>query len=390
MNLKKLLGHGGILLVSTGVSLLLCEGAARLFLNPADYLSFEMVPDKMLGAAPPQGLNRRGVDNWGFRNPSVPEGADIVAIGDSHTYGNTATMDDSWPYVVGRLTGRTVYNMGLGGYGPNQYFHLLKTKALALKPRVVICGLYMGDDFENAFSITYGLDHWRYLRQLELGNVKFDIWETAAPPSWHKRARIWLSQHSVAYQLTFHGSLMGRLQGETQIRNAAKIYDAATTLNVPEKNILEAFLPKGMLLRLDQNSHAVREGMHITFELLREMNGLCQTNHVEFLVAVIPTKEMVFSGYLEHNRSVALNEIIDKLLINERLARSRTFDFLRSAGIAYVDTLPSLQEAVERKLYARTAADMHPGRNGYGVIGEAIYKALQHTGYLARSPTVLQ
>ena len=29
-------------------------------------------------------------------------------------------MDDSWPYVLGRLTGRQVYNMGFGGYGPNQ------------------------------------------------------------------------------------------------------------------------------------------------------------------------------------------------------------------------------------------------------------------------------
>jgi hypothetical protein len=56
--------------------------------------------------------------------------------------------------------------MGLGGYGPNQYFELLKTKALPLKPRMVICGLSMTDDFDNAFHLTYGLDYWAYLRAL--------------------------------------------------------------------------------------------------------------------------------------------------------------------------------------------------------------------------------
>ncbi len=54
-------------------------------------------------------------------------------------------MDQSWPYVLGKLTGRSVYNMGMGGYGPNQYFYLSNTKALALKPRVIIWGLYMGE-----------------------------------------------------------------------------------------------------------------------------------------------------------------------------------------------------------------------------------------------------
>jgi hypothetical protein len=43
-----------------------------------------------------------------------------VGSGDSHTFGNTATMNDSWPSVVARVTGREVYNLGLGGYGPNQ------------------------------------------------------------------------------------------------------------------------------------------------------------------------------------------------------------------------------------------------------------------------------
>ena len=34
--------------------------------------------------------------------------------------------------------------LAMGGYGPNQYYHLLQTKASGLKLATIICGLYMG------------------------------------------------------------------------------------------------------------------------------------------------------------------------------------------------------------------------------------------------------
>ena len=155
-----------ILLVgmSAAFGLLLCEAGSRLLLDPADYLAVELVEDQILGKALPSGA--RGYDEWGFRNRRVPSAADIVAIGDSHTFGNTAKRDESWPYVLGLLTGKNVYNLAMGGYGPNQYYHLFNTRALRLRPQVIICGLYMGDDFDNAFRITYGLPYWSFLRTL--------------------------------------------------------------------------------------------------------------------------------------------------------------------------------------------------------------------------------
>jgi hypothetical protein len=373
---KKAIAAFTLVVVSAIVGLLLCEFGSRLILNPADYFSVEMVPDTALGAFPSPAA-RTGFDAWGFRNRKVPDTSDIVAIGDSHTYGNTATMEDSWPYVVGRLTGRHVYNMGMGGYGPNQYFYLLKNKALGLKPRVIICGLYMGDDFENAYSITYGLDYWTSLRKQPAQKVDFNIWGTQPTVSWDKNVRVWLSRHSVIYQLVFHGPIMGLLQGEYQIKNASALYPGeAVTLNLPEKQVLEAFRPKGLLLRLDQQSEPVQEGMRITFELLKEMKEICDQQQIRFVVVVIPTKEQVFSEYLEHNPKLLMSNVLDSLIANERVARDRTFQFLTGAGIDYVDTLPALKGAIEQKLYARTAADMHPNKNGYAVIAKATVQAL--------------
>jgi hypothetical protein len=379
--IKKTLAALTLMAVSAAIGLLLSEFGSRLVLNAGNYLSVEMVPDRALGAVVSPGT-RLGFDAWGFRNPKVAESADIVAVGDSHTYGNTATMDQSWPYVLAQLTGQRVYNMGMGGYGPNQYFYLLKNRALSLNPKVIICGLYMGDDFENAYSITYGLDYWASLRSLQLRKANYKIWDTApVDVSRNKKARVWLSQHSVIYQLVFHGPLMGLVQGEYQIRHAAELYPgAATTLDIPEKNILEAFRPEGLAVRLDQHSAAVQEGMRITFELLKEMKDLCDQHQIRFVVLVIPTKEQVFSEYLERESRLPLNNILETLISNERIARKRTFEFLDQTGIRYVDGLPALKTSLKSQLYARTAADMHPNRNGYRVIAEAVSRELRVAG----------
>jgi hypothetical protein len=379
MKLNKIAVNSIVLLATVVIGLLLCEFGSRLVLNPADYLSVGMVRDPVFGAIPAP-TARAGFDALGFRNRSVPKTADIVAIGDSQTYGNAATMDDSWPYALGRMLGRNVYNMGLGGYGPNQYLELLKTKALPMKPQMVICGLSVTDDFDNAYHLTYGLDYWAYLRDLPGVKVDFNTWDTDTDPApgWQKKARVWLSQHSVIYQLVVHTGLGDRLKGQVQIRNAAQTYPGmATALIVPEKHIEEAFQPTANLHGLDQDRESVRDGMRITFEILKEMNDICQKNHIQFVVVVIPTKEMVFSQYLEHNSQIALSDIVDKLLHDERIALDRTFQFLTDAGIPYVDPLPALQEAAGPGLFARSSGDMHPNKNGYKIIAEAVSQGVK-------------
>ena len=377
--MKAKLANIALLLGSSVFALLLCELGCRLFLNPADYLSQDPVPDKILGAV--LTVHGSGYDAWGFRNRKVPSSVDVVAIGDSHTFGNTAKMDESWPIVLGRLTHKSVYNMALGGYGPNQYYYLFKTKALPLKPKLIVCGLYMGDDFENAYKITYGLDYWSYLRELPAEKVNFDIWEHAADPTWQKGIRNWLSCHSVVYQLVVHGPILGRVQGNVQVENASRLYNNATALILKDKNICEAFVPTGIFNRLDQTSPGVQEGMRITFKLLDEMNRQCRVNNIEFVVAVIPTKETVFSDYVEHNSALPLSDVLDKVIANERIARQKLFDFFDTSGIHYVDTLPALKQSVQHELYTHNAQDIHPNKNGYRVIAEAMSQYLKTSKY---------
>ncbi len=375
MKFNQAFGTGILLVVSLAVGTLLCEAGARLILSPADYLSPTMMRDEILGISIEP--NSSGYDEWGFRNHKVPPTADVVAVGDSHTYGNTAAMSDSWPSVTAQRTGLQVYNLGMGGYGPNQYFHLLTTKGLKLHPKWVLCGLYMGDDFENAFSVTYGLDHWSSLRNGERDNVNVDIWGTSEPPVWGAGVRNWLSEHSIVYRLVLHGPLIAIAKEAIRFRETSAGRDPYTTaLIVEDQNIREAFRPLGMAERQDLASGPVREGMRITLHLLTEMDKACREAGCRFLVVIIPTKETVFSEYIEKMPELHLHAELNRVITNERAAKRTLVDFLADEHIAYLDTLPALQNAVKNQLYAQTTRDMHPGKNGYRVIGEAVAQYL--------------
>jgi hypothetical protein len=376
--------NGLVLLVSLATAVLLCEAGARLFLDPADYVSVTTERDDILGIRIAPGSP--GFDIWGFRNRSVPSSAAVVALGDSHTYGNNATMADSWPYVMAHDTGLSVYNLGLGGYGPNQYYQLLQTRALKLHPRWVIVGLYMGDDFENAFTMTYGKPHWSFLRQGTFSNVDADIWE--APPdntSASATVRNWLSQHSIVYRLLVHGPVLGALKGSIQVGRAASGQDEfTTTLAVPAAHIQEAFRPRAIRDRLDQNSAPVREGMRVTMDLLQRMNDLCKESGARMAVVIIPTKEMVFADFLLQDPALHLGDVIKESVTSETQARARLFEFLDNAGIPRIDTLEALRRDVSNQLYTHSDRDMHPGRNGYHVIGDTVARFLESADRQAR------
>ncbi|HER19672.1 MAG TPA: SGNH/GDSL hydrolase family protein, partial [Chromatiales bacterium] len=148
--------------MSTAAGAVVAEFAARIVLDPVDYLKPRLVQDEILHHHIEPGSG--GHDEWGFRNPAVPESVDIVAIGDSQTYGVGTTSGDAWPAALSRRIDRSVYSLALGGYGPVQYLYLLEHRALALDPSLVIVGFYYGNDIRDAYNAAAYLDSWESLR----------------------------------------------------------------------------------------------------------------------------------------------------------------------------------------------------------------------------------
>ena len=113
------------------------------------------VPDPVLEYRIEPGTG--GHDGRGFRNAQTLDRADVVALGDSQTWGVNASIGGSWPAQLAARTGRTVYNMGRGGYALLQYRALLDD-ALALEPRWIVVAFYFGNDVWDAYDLAYKLD----------------------------------------------------------------------------------------------------------------------------------------------------------------------------------------------------------------------------------------
>ena len=234
----------------------------------------------------------------------------------------------------------------------------------------------MGDDFENAFLMTYGKDAWAHLRLKgeEWNGVNANIWGAPGESdSWQGRTRLWLSHNSMVYRLVVHGPVFGRLKGALQIRAASNGRDKATTaLMIGQDGIEEAFRPESVRDRLNPDNPAVREGMRITLELLKRMDKACHEHGCRLVVVLIPTKEMVFAEHLRRAPRLHLGTAIEESVRYGEDVKGRVETVLDEAGIYHVDTLPALRARIADGLYTRSARDMHPAAKGYRVIGEVV------------------
>ncbi|MBK8277181.1 MAG: SGNH/GDSL hydrolase family protein [Nitrospira sp.] len=77
-------------------------------------------------------------DQYGFRNHEGRTKADILLLGDSHTYGHGLEMEQTVGYFLERLAGRTVYSLGRQGDSSFQEAYLLTEQIARLQPRVVL------------------------------------------------------------------------------------------------------------------------------------------------------------------------------------------------------------------------------------------------------------
>lgn len=371
MAARRLLANLALLGFSVALCVFLSEMALRLFLNPVNFLSPVLVTDPILGQRVEPGSAFH--DDWGFRNEAVPEHAEIVAIGDSQTYGDSANAYNSWPAWLSRLTGKSTYNLGLGGYGPLQYEYLLDERARRLQPSVVIVGLYLGNDLLDSYRTVYGLDHWKDLRRPGVpplaDRARESRQEADDPVSMFRQ---WLGRNSVLYRLV--GRAFGQ-SARTVLASYSEPAPGVTQLSDPD--LMTAFTPLTRLEVLDPESPEVREGLRLTLDVLARMQEKCRASGVRFVVLLIPTKETVFADRLAGREELAHSEEIARLLRYEAQARQEISDFLATRGVPIVDPLPRLRAASKMGPIYPGNDDGHPVASGYKAIAEAVAEAMK-------------
>jgi len=281
-------------------------------------------------------LNRPGrwgpTDLLGFRNRDVPRRADVVALGDSQTFGVNARMERNWPHVLERrltpLDAR-VYALANGGWGAVQYMDLFR-KSLAFAPAVAVVAFYAGNDAWESFHVAYAIERWEDLRV----DPSLDIDDRPA-----RDART-----------------------DPEQRWSIEFADGTPTVFTP-----------GMRLFSSQDHPAIDAGWEIMAEVARRIAREGRAAGVRAVFTVIPTKELAYRHRVEAE-GIALDRGYALLVQAERAridALAREISALE--GARYVDVVTPLQAAVLQGLYTHPLdEDGHPLPLGYALIAETL------------------
>ncbi len=405
-HIKEIIINSIIVAGSIMFALLIGEGALRIFVRPPGEIS--IVSDDILAY---RALPGNGWDQRGYRNTDALENADIVVIGDSQTYGNNAEAHEAWPQALGELSGRSVYQMAIGGYGPVQYSYVLD-KALELDPEIIFVGLYAGNDLFDAYNVVYGknLEYWAHLKKegdaplhqkIEGSSSRLVLSTGLDPDSWQMRfleIRSWIRNHSRIYALlgdatrgmrerlglaaTFEekGEKVKELSEERS--DLAFVYDA-------EPEIQTIMSPQYRYAALDLHDEGTREGMRITKKLLGEMSEKAEAQGVSFVVVFIPTKERVYGTYLA-NKGIVIPASIEKLLEKEEEVTNVLLTLCQDRNLQCIEVLSDLALALEKKIKVYGSSfDGHPLASGYAVLAQSVYDAYIAEEILQPSSTTI-
>jgi lysophospholipase L1-like esterase len=354
------------------------------------------LPDAELGyrIAPLQG----GHDANGFRNEGVLPRPDIVAIGDSQTWGNNAELSETWPAVLGGLENRSVYNMGVYGYGPIQYEVLLE-RALSLSPKIVILGLYFGNDLYDAYRMVYQQEdidpHFRLpnapssLYVDDVGRRTDMYYEERGkflaefdPPWWYALEQDFLHWFATARLIERRGGLTPLESAYRYDRDKAWAQafpdDAAT---YDSKDVHAVFTTTWRLEALDLDEPRIAEGLRITEDVLSRSRTGTDVAGIKLAVLLIPTKESVHANAVERLQG-GLDPTYTRLVRMETRVRAEIASHCERYRIVCIDALPALQQAVGRdeQVYP-SHTDGHPNVHGYFVIASALREAFERLGW---------
>lgn len=350
--------NAGIVVATLVLACFGLEVVSRLISDPIDFMTPALIRDERLGyrIAP----NSGGHDAWGFRNRTVPAHADIVAIGDSTTYGVAAPSTQSWPAWLASLSQRSVYNLGISGYGPVEYAKLAADEAPQLTPKVVVVGLYLGNDLRDAFiSATGGMDP--------------GIEQAFQPVAPILQVRRWLSHHSVLYGMAKAAfpTLVKFLRARVDDQRFA---DGVVEVDLWGEQI--ALTPKYLTRTMNTADDRIARGLARTRAEVRSIIEGSSAHGFKCYFLMIPTKESVVEPMIAASMNSADRQILQEITqLEDRIARS-VEDMISELNVTAIDPLNAMRVAArEQAIYSPT--DNHPNSAGYQAIAESVWKAIR-------------
>jgi lysophospholipase L1-like esterase len=392
VTVKQILGNVFLVVLSAS----LAEGALQVASRISPTLDGLITNGRTTVLLQDERLGQRGNpayrehDEWGYRNASRPAHADIVAMGDSQTWGTSVAAADTWPTRLAEQVGQPVYNMGLGSFGPGQYL-LEIDRALSLEPHVVVVAVYFGNDFYDAFKLSRSnpeigalvppaevgaVDELERREPLERqANVLFFRDESrgrdqSSVRGWTQQSKLWV----------LLGTLRRQLMARVQPMLSGNFDTARKGLSPAERQYCSIFddgewrtilTPRYRALVVNDRDVRIRAGVDVSREALERIAERAKRAGSRLVVVFLPTKENVFAGRITDR---AAHPGLSELVENEERLKAELVADLEQHGIAHVDVLDALRR-VDRQPYFEDA-DGHLNPLGHETVATEVAKVI--------------
>jgi len=390
--LKRLAASLLLSLTSVAAVLLGLEGALRAFRpQPVPFFARLFVEDPAVGMRHRPNLRARmpseasgsvdvRINSRGYRGREYPwdrpAGFRILGLGDSFAFGFGVEEDDTYLARLERALASghvEVINAGLAGMGPDNEAALLAADGGALRPDLVLLGLFVGNDLADAltgpmrtrlredgpFVPDDVLERWyRPLRPGVLLARPLPHPSTARSTTLPVPFKTFLRRHSHAYRF-----LSGRLgRWRLAARGAPAAAPADFTVFHTEAFCLQAYPPE-----LDEAWARARSA-------LTAVQSWCGAHGAKLAVVVIPTEAQVYpERWTETRRRFDLRAEDFDLEKPQRILAA----FAGENAIPLIDLLEPLRaaRATGGPLYFTT--DIHWTPRGHAVAADEILRQLQ-------------
>ena len=302
------------------------------------------------------------------------------------------------------MTKETVYSFAVGGYGPVHSL-ILWPEAVALHPEIIIEAFTSSNDLYDSFNIVYNRGQLPELKspdaQLqknvreaeELESIEMRVGRmylmggentryAKKPPSTATRVRLslqrFLSEHLMIYRLQWRARriLADMIYNDNDPWENAKAFanaHAEYCQVFSTGQFKTIFTSEYHLAGLNLEDPRIAEGHQISLRAIGRMAELAAERKIRFIVALIPTKELVFKE-LWSTPSESFSTLTD----NEGRFLKITKHFFEEKGIEYVDVLPALRTQLAEGIQPyHASSDGHINEHGHLAIAKLMHAQIQ-------------
>ena len=311
------------------------------------------------------------IDRRGFRNQTDLDEYDIVVLGDSFAAGSNVSDEHPWPVRLAALSGLSVYNLGMSGYAPIHYLASLKEYALALRPRIVLCMIYEGNDFRSAKSDR-----------------------KQKRPGFSKRLKRYVKQSPIINTVDqFFIDSFGPMRSTRPVPGIEMLDWLPLSIPESEPARFYAFEPKQLRdLYQSPEDFALDKHWLNPRAQLREMNTLCKQAGCKFILVFAPTKAHVtiplvadrlpagkvrsFTAISYKKKLPPPDAFLSNLLARVDAKETVIQEWCRREGIPFIGVTGALRKGALAGRQVYYTYDQHWTPPGHEVVAQAVYDKL--------------